>query len=459
MSIERGSMDMSLKFVALIVTVALVSTLVSSLEGFSEDEKDLDIAINEFQDWFTKGYGGKCPVRLAPAGNGMRIGVFANEKIPSESLYLSIPMSLIISDETIAATKGIGHAIRKIMQRLPSRRFNPQQLALNLFLIHEKFVAKNSSAFYSYIRLIPSEHNVPEFYSDEDLELLRGTPLFAKAQQERRQHRDDYNTLKPYLLHDMKAFPPRLFSLDNYLWAQGILNTRMIWWDGAPHLVPMLDMINCQQGPNPQRVHSTRRGATGKADTLAPWTFQKDEQVFENYGQPNPTYMLYHGFVMEPNYHDCAQVLPRGLPLNTLSESHRQKISEFKLLSNEYCVKPSIDDSKLRDFISLARIAAMSDSDVSELKSSPHTFRSRVNEGKALSMVKKSVQMHLGDTEDNYAKVVEKRKVHSDSFRYRMIESYLRTQRDMMRRIVDTLEKRIVPLRRKATTREAKEEL
>ena len=28
-------------------------------------------------------------------------------------------------------------------------------------------------------------------------------------------------------------------------------------WDRSRHLVPMLDLINCAEGPNPKRVHST----------------------------------------------------------------------------------------------------------------------------------------------------------------------------------------------------------
>jgi hypothetical protein len=36
--------------------------------------------------------------------------------------------------------------------------------------------------------------------------------------------------------------------------------------------------------------------------------FEVDEQVFENYGQPNHIYFLYHGFVLSSNTHDCVQI-------------------------------------------------------------------------------------------------------------------------------------------------------
>ena len=40
----------------------------------------------------------------------------------------------------------------------------------------------------------------------------------------------------------------------------------------------MLDLINCMEGPDPSRVHSTRLDNTGKnAITKAPWEFKKGE--------------------------------------------------------------------------------------------------------------------------------------------------------------------------------------
>jgi hypothetical protein len=30
--------------------------------------------------------------------------------------------------------------------------------------------------------------------------------------------------------------------------------------------------------------------------------------VFENYGQPNYIYFMYHGFVLENNTHNCVQI-------------------------------------------------------------------------------------------------------------------------------------------------------
>ncbi len=44
----------------------------------------------------------------------------------------------------------------------------------------------------------------------------------------------------------------------------------------------MLDLINCMEGPDPSRVHSTRLDNTRKnAITKAPWEYKKGERLFE----------------------------------------------------------------------------------------------------------------------------------------------------------------------------------
>ena len=63
------------------------------------------------------------------------------------------------------------------------------------------------------------------------------------------------------------------------------------------------------EGPDPSRVHSTRLDNTGKnAITKAPWEFKKGEQLFEPYGQPNHIYLMYHGFILQQNSHDCVRI-------------------------------------------------------------------------------------------------------------------------------------------------------
>jgi hypothetical protein len=113
--------------------------------------------------------------------------------------------------------------------------------------------------------------------------------------------------------HVLDAYPetllPDVYTWPVYRWAHAILDSRSIWWDGERHLVPLLDLINCQQGPAGSTIHSTNSSPDGSAaDTLAPWSFAEGEQLFENYGQPNHIYFTYHGFSLDENDSNCVRV-------------------------------------------------------------------------------------------------------------------------------------------------------
>jgi len=94
----------------------------------------------------------------------------------------------------------------------------------------------------------------------------------------------------------------------NYFWGTVILDSRSIWWEGKRHLVPMLDFVNCYEyADSPDQVHSTTLDPTTQsfAVTQSPQNFKEEEQLFENYGQPNHIYFAYHGFTLPLNSHDC----------------------------------------------------------------------------------------------------------------------------------------------------------
>ena len=120
-------------------------------------------------------------------------------------------------------------------------------------------------------------------------------------------------------------------SWDNYQWAQAILDSRSIWWDGSRHLVPMLDFVNCVEGPDASRVHSTDTDTSEKfAVTAASWAFAEGEQLFENYGQPNYIYFMYHGFALPigGNSNDCFY------HIFTLSQEERERLVKNELIQS-----------------------------------------------------------------------------------------------------------------------------
>ncbi len=419
----------------LLVTILLAAALVAAetpelVPGFPDDD-DLAGAIQLFQDWFSLHYGSPpAPVRLGPAGDGMRMGVFATAAIRPERAYLAVPLKIVIDERTIFADSTVGPVFRRLHSaNLGHLSVAKNQIALALFLIHQRFIARNTSFWYPYIRLLPTSHDVPMFYTDDDLHKLRGTLIPDKVHQMRQRHVSDFDTLtrSSAFRSESSTFPRHTFTIEHYRWAVGILNTRMIWWDGEPHLVPMLDMINCREGPsNPTRIHSTFR-IGDKAITKAPWAFSADEQVFENYGQPNPTYFLYHGFVMEPNAADCASL---RLDLARIGVIQRQKLQQFGLWRDEFCVK----SAKNEDLVQFARVATASDEAARLMRTVPRHRGPLVSERSALDFVREALEAQLLQQPKPTSNII-------NTFRGEMINKFISSQRQLLEEAVKRLKK------------------
>ncbi len=92
-------------------------------------------------------------------------------------------------------------------------------------------------------------------------------------------------------------------------------------------MVPLLDMINCLEGPLATNVHATTLDASGTlAITKAIAHFTRGDQLYENYGQPNYIYLLYHGFVLEEgkNAHDCFHFRDALVLSNYLNQQQKE---------------------------------------------------------------------------------------------------------------------------------------
>ncbi|CAN0196445.1 unnamed protein product, partial [Discosporangium mesarthrocarpum] len=179
---------------------------------------------------------------------------------------------------------------------------------LLIMLLVETFIRGDNSHWYPYLRLLPRppELNSPLFFTQEEVEMLKGSDVLGAATRYRRAVLGGFEGK----YRGLQVFGPGVITLERYLWATAILDSRSIWWGGTRHLVPMLDLVNCGQGPLETRVHSTTTDFRGAAITHAAWAFKKGQQartlsqVLEDYGQPNHIYFLYHGFSLADNKHD-----------------------------------------------------------------------------------------------------------------------------------------------------------
>lgn len=276
------------------------------------------------------------------AGDGMRVGTMATQDITIGTSYIDVPVTAVMSSEN---AKTDSDDVNALIDR--GRDRNDDFHTLLFFLMHERFNAKEGSFWWPYLALLPTldEYKAyhPTFMSEAKLSGLEGSGVKGRIVNNQRKAKQAFASVS-----NDESVPEALGSAwteDNYMWATTILDSRSIWWSGTRHLVPLLDLINCQQLPKGSTVHATRLDEDEKnAVTLAPWNFKKGEQVFENYGQPSHIYFIYHGFVLEDNAHDCslieAAVVPEDPGAKDLEElKSRLMGAGFRSYSVDFCVK------------------------------------------------------------------------------------------------------------------------
>jgi hypothetical protein len=317
-------------------------------------EKEHARAIAEcdsFNTWF-QSHNPISHIKASPVGGGMRLGAVTTSDIKKEEVYLAVPLSLILDTDSAFACPLLGPSIRKLRKRFPGGDEFHELLfhvITETIVKHGRFevappvggipkgnipkrLSNMPSRFGPYLDLLPTTDQMPFpcFFTDAELRLLKGSALLSVIERYIADIDRKYNLVQREVYsHDLASFPPAAFSRESYRWATAILDSRAIWWGGKRHLVPLLDLINCLEGPNPNRVHATtlssfdgnsinkkEKGGPQRsriresefAETKADRDYAPGVQVWENYGQPNWVYFAFHGFSLLKNAHDCVRM-------------------------------------------------------------------------------------------------------------------------------------------------------
>jgi len=278
---------------------------------------------------------------------GFRLGTVATDDLAPETPYVVVPKWA--SMDTSTATKSM---IYPALHHLGHNLGRPDSFhELLLFLMFEYFVQGTRSDWWPYLMSLPTleEMESPSYYSDEELQELTGHHVKSEAIDNAATIRRKYSAVRGFLYEKIGQviLPPSVFTEDNYMWAHSILDSRAIWWDGERHLVPLLDMVNCKSTPG--RVHSTEYSSVdGGAITRTAAKYVRGEQVFEEYGQPNYIYFMFHGFSLEDNSKNCVKVKMK------LTEKQQQNLSTFHFqkpshpsIKNivDFCVKSPLSNN------------------------------------------------------------------------------------------------------------------
>lgn len=285
-----------------------------AIQASNESGRQLQQKLERFNAWFQA--AGPSPNKLSAAYiPGLRVGTIATQPIANGEQYLGVPTSIIMDSETAWKSEGgVGGLLQALSAKYNNARDDFHELAFSL--LYHYFVAEEKSPYWPYLSLLPtrSEMDIPPLWSDEDIQTRLAPSSAARAvvdyKNKTRKSFDSVSNLTLVSEFFASYAEYNVWSWESYQWATAILDSRSIWWSGKRHLVPMLDFVNCIEGPDGSKVHSTSvNKAETYALTAASWSFTASEQVFENYGQPNSIYFTYHGFTLPlgKNSHDCIQ--------------------------------------------------------------------------------------------------------------------------------------------------------
>ena len=159
-----------------------------------------------------------------------------------------------------------------------------------------------ASPLAAHVAALPESYDATVFWSDEELEELRGSPLHAQTEALRAQTAADFQELHSALLSQQpQLFPPELCGLEAYRWALATVWSRAMdlpVGDAAATMrlvVPWIDM--CNNDSELPVCHAHERVGNSVV-LLAGREYAAGEHVHINYGLTSAAAALrLHGFM------------------------------------------------------------------------------------------------------------------------------------------------------------------
>lgn len=305
-----------------------------------EQDLSLEDKTSRLNNWVEQQGFSQIKIKAVPTPY-YRIGAVATEDIATETPYLEVPQDAVMDAHTAVRSK-----IYPFLYHLSENLGRPDEFhELLLFVLFEYFVEGPRSEWWPYLSLLPRSEDlmIPTYYTQDELDHLQGHQIQAEAIRSRDEIKTKFKRVQAVLEKaGLKLFfEDSVFTEENYFWVYSLLDSRSIWWQHERHLAPLLDMVNCKAGGS--RPHKTFVNVTrGTAVTHVASSYKAGEQVFEDYGQPNHIYFLYHGFSLDGNEHDCFRI--------TLHLNERQRarlanlqyggdVKQIRLNQHPFCVK------------------------------------------------------------------------------------------------------------------------
>eukprot|EP00960_Hanusia_phi_P007009 199883-Hanusia_phi.AAC.1 len=277
------------------------SSDVSKIEAFEKWIRSQKLAVNKLE------------VKSIP---GFRMGTVATDDIAEGELYIAIPDHMLMGPERVGPGSRLDKKLMKITKNQgisiqDQRRLLSEKNRVLMYFLLQMYNPKTESFWKPYFDIMPANLSSPIFWNEDELQELVGSEVPRMARIEKRRLRAIYDELREKIFkHDRKTFAKHAFTLKNWLWANGLYDSRVIQLNrqtghgNVPTFIPLIDMVNCIESQDKTFIQYDQklRAAVMFADRAV----SRGVQVFESYGnKSNYEYLLYNGFVMQDNPNDC----------------------------------------------------------------------------------------------------------------------------------------------------------
>ena len=233
-------------------------------------------------------------------------GVHAKTNISPNEVILYVPNDLIITLEMAKATI-IGTKMMLIWTKLNS----PKHSFLASYLLQE--LKKPDSKWKPYFdTLPPSTRNFPVSFTDEEMDLLQGSPFYKQAKKKQSELKDDY----ALILSVAPEF--NRFTLEEFRHIRMLVSSRIFGIEinniATDTLVPLADMLN--HSTNNQThwgYNELNSGFVIESSTRV----KRGNEIYDSYGNKcNSRFFLNYGFILEDNKNNEVPISIKSTDMN-----------------------------------------------------------------------------------------------------------------------------------------------
>ena len=315
-------------------------------------------------------------------------GVLAKSNILKDEIIMTIPKDCLISLETAFETS-YG---KKIGEFMYNELNSPKHCLLTSFLLYEE---KNPKYKY-YFDLLPRDYsNFPIFYTNKELDYLKGSPFLSQILEKKEDMKADYNKLCEYL-PDYKQFSYLKFCEARVLISSRIFGIA-INDNKTDVLAPFADLLNHKRPRQTQWYYD---------DNLESFVIQATEnikegsEIFDSYGKKtNARFLLNYGFCLDDN--DTSEFLLTVVfndtyPLFDLKKNFFQNEYEFVRTFN---LNNNFYESQIIELLSFLRFILF-DGDINDLYNAINSSENIYNEDTPLTFyyippITKELEIHV----------------------------------------------------------------